>query len=299
MEIIMGKQLVKIVKEICKEEKINFKSYSDDYILQLEANKELMYIFGNKFPNNNAAVEQICNDKAALSSILDFYGIPHVPHFYFNSPTATYNISPNGNWGKMKSLLKKYGVLVCKPNKGTGGNNIYKINNQHDLESAVQKIFSISNSMCISPYYDIKKEYRIVAVRDEIQYVFEKIRCYVIGNGVDSIYQLCSEYSNNENIFNNNFIDWNVIPNKGERVELTWKHNLGQGAIPLLVTDEKIKRQLTDLARKCVSALNTGFVSIDIIETDNALKVLEINSGVMIEKFSEHSKKIIILLKML
>ena len=161
----MGKQLVKIVKEICKEEKINFKSYSDDYILQLEANKELMYIFGNKFPNNNAAVEQICNDKAALSSILDFYGIPHVPHFYFSSPTATYNISSNGNWGRMKSLLKKYGVLVCKPNKGTGGNSIYKITKQRDLESAVQKIFSISNSICISPYYDIKKEYRIVAVR--------------------------------------------------------------------------------------------------------------------------------------
>lgn len=102
---------------------------------------------------------------------------------------------------------------------------------------------------------------------------------------------LCSECSNKENIFNNNFIDWNVIPNKGEKVELTWKHNLGQGAIPLLVTDEKIKRKLTDLARKCVSALNTGFVSIDIIETDNTLNVLEINSGVMIEKFSEHSIK--------
>lgn len=285
----MGKQLVKIVKEICKEEKINFKSYSDDYILQLEANKELMYIFGNKFPNNNAAVEQICNDKAALSCVLEYYGIPHVPHFYFNSPTTAYNLSPNGNWNKMKSLLKKYGVLVCKPNKGTGGNNIYKINTQHDLESATQKIFSISNSMCISPYYNIKNEYRVVAVRDEFQYAFKKIRSYVIGNGKDNIYQLCSECSNKENLFYCNSIDWESIPDKGEKIELTWKHNLGQGAAPLLVTDENVKRRLIDLARKCISALNTGFVSIDIIEVDNTLIVLEINSGVMIEKFSEFS----------
>lgn len=170
----MGKQLVKIVKEICKEEKINFTSYSEDYVLQLEANKKIMYIFGNRFPNNNAAVEQICNDKSALSCVLDYFEIPHVAHFYFDSPVFFDNCSHNGNWNKIQTLLKKYGTIVCKNNRGTGGNNVYKVTNQKELEVATLKIFKVSNSMCVSPYYDIESEYRVVIVGNEFQYAFKK-----------------------------------------------------------------------------------------------------------------------------
>lgn len=134
MEIIMGKQLVKIVKEICEEEGIDFRSYSDDYIMRLEANKKTMYIFGNKFPNNDAAAEQICNDKAALSEILSYYDIPHVPHEYFDSPQLKEYCSSTGIWTRLQSLLQKHGALVCKVNRGTGGNGIYKVTNQRELK---------------------------------------------------------------------------------------------------------------------------------------------------------------------
>ena len=60
----MGKQLVKIVKEICSEEGFDFKAYSSDYIMQISTisndyKKNNMFILGNKFPNNNASIEQI------------------------------------------------------------------------------------------------------------------------------------------------------------------------------------------------------------------------------------------------
>ena len=53
-----------------------------------------------------------------------------------------------------------------------------------------------------------------------------------------------------------------------------------------------MKAKLSDIAKRCVSALQLGFVSIDIVETENnELSVLEINSGVMIERFSQYSEE--------
>ena len=81
-----NRQLIKIVKEICQEHGITFQGFSSDWVIQLTANDHTMFIHGYKFPNNNAAIEQICNDKSALSDLLSAHRIPHVPHSYFSSP---------------------------------------------------------------------------------------------------------------------------------------------------------------------------------------------------------------------
>lgn len=285
----MGKQLVKIVKEICKEENIVFHSYSGDYIMQLEANKKSMYIFGNKFPNNNAAAEQICNDKAALSEVLNFYRIPHVPHEYFDSPQLKEYCPSTGIWTRLQSLLQKHSALVCKVNRGTGGNGIYKVTNQRELEAAVIDIFKTSRSMSVSPYLDIKNEYRVVMVNNEMQYVFRKIRPYIIGDGISTVSQLVDRLPNKNKLAITIEIDENDIPKAGEKKELSWKHNLGKGAIPELVLDDCLIKQISNIAIRCASALQLGFVSIDIVESDHGLSVLEINSGVMVESFSAFS----------
>jgi glutathione synthase/RimK-type ligase-like ATP-grasp enzyme len=43
------------------------------------------------------------------------------------------------------------------------------------------------------------------------------------------------------------------------------------------------------LATKATKALNVKFVSVDIARIDNQLKIIEINSGVMLERFSQQS----------
>ena len=228
----MGKQLMKIVKEICKEEKIQFSSYSNDYILQLEANKKVMYIIGNRFPNNNASAEQICNDKAALAGILSTYSIPHVPHIYFDSPLQADYCSSEGTWKNLQLLLKKYGKLVCKVNKGTGGNNVYRVTNQRELEVATLEIFRISRSMAVSPYFDIKNEYRVVIANNDFQYAFKKVRPYIVGDGKSTVLELVNQLPNLTSIVVSNQLDYKRIPGEGEIIQLSWKHNLGQGATP-------------------------------------------------------------------
>ncbi len=287
----MGKELVEIVKNICAEEKITLHTYSSDYILQLEANKRIMFIFGNKFPNNNAAIEKICDDKAALSDILEHYNIPHVPHYLFYSFLSEQNIRENGNWPDMIKLLKKYDAVVCKNNRGTGGTSVYKATNQKELEFAVEKIFNSSKSLCISPYYDIENEYRVIVVSNEYQYAFRKVRPHVIGDGVSSLIELINQSEYKDRLKSLKDFDLDSIPEKNEKVLLSWKHNLGQGATPELVKDSKLKEKLFNLAKRCISYLDMGFVSVDVVEVSGTLQVLEINSGIMIEKFSQYSEE--------
>lgn len=288
----MGKQLVKIVKEICLENDLNLKTYSDEYILQIEKDKKLMFIIGNKFPNNNASIEQICNDKSALSDLLEYFNIPHIPHHYFLSPLIEDKSSlSQGIFLNMMNLLNKYESLVCKVNRGTGGKNVYKVSNQKELEAAILNIFNQSTSMTISPYYEIENEYRVLVLNNEVKYIFKKIRPFVIGDGVSSINTLLYNHPNKDKIIPEETLDLNYIPMKDEKVEVSWKHNLGQGATPELIKDKKIISELTEIALKCSTSLDIGFASIDIIEANKHYFVLEINSGVMIESFSKYNEE--------
>ena len=87
----------------------------------------------------------------------------------------------------------------------------------------------------------------------------------------------------------------NRIPGAGERILLNWRHNLGQGARALPVRDEETRREVGLIARRVFEGLNVRFASVDVVETAEGLKVLEINSGVMMENFAgqdEESRQI-------
>lgn len=106
------RQMVKIIKEICSENEIDLKSFSYDWILKLSANNRKMFIIGYKFPNNNASIEQICDDKAALSDILSEQGIPHIIHYYISVPNAKHQyMAATGDWKRMSNLLNRYGQV--------------------------------------------------------------------------------------------------------------------------------------------------------------------------------------------
>lgn len=288
----MGKdtrQLVKIVKEICEENAIDFKSFSYDWILQLSANGRKMFIYGYKFPNNNASIEQICNDKSALSDILAVQKIPHVEHHFFMSPNNARYTGENGDWDRMEELLYQHKAVVCKANTGTGGKNVFKVDSKKKLEMAVHSIFSKDRSLCIAPYRNITSEYRVIIVNSTIGVIYEKHRPAVIGNGVDTTKRLIENDDTLSGIEIDPDIDLNYIPASQEKVEVSWKHNLGQGAKPVIVVDNLLQERLSALALSCVLALDVEFASVDIIESENGLEVLEVNSGIMMESFSQSS----------
>lgn len=277
-----------LIKEICKEEDMEIESFSDDWIFRIRKDGKFKHILGYRFELNTGAVDSLCNDKAATSAILFSQGIPCVEHYFFLSPSNLFYLNSSGNWDDIVRIFENNNKkIVCKQNEGTGGTNIYFIDNQIALEKAVQKLFSISRSLAVSPFYEIENEYRVIILDNEVQLIYKKIIPFVIGDGTSTVLQLLAgspnEYNLKELSENIQFYD---IPIQGEMVRLNWRHNLGQGANAEIISDKNMLEQLSAIAQKTAQALNIRFASIDIIKTGQELRVLEVNSGVMMEYFS-------------
>ena len=282
-----SRQIVKIIKEICAENHIPLKLYSCDWVMQLEINKMNVFIYGYQFQNNNAAAQLICDDKSALSEILVNNGINAVEHHFFMTPTDMKYVGADGNWKKIIKLLADYGAIVCKNNTGTGGNNVYKAVNQYELENAVFAVFKSSRALAVCKYYEIAEEYRAIILNGVTEVVYKKEIPFVTGDGVHKFWELCGEkYSISaiNNIYSN--VQYDEIIPKDSVVKLNWKHNLGKGASAAVITDEILKRELSELAAAAANATNISFASVDIIKTGNEYKILEINSGIMMENFA-------------
>lgn len=290
-----GTSYVKILTEICHEEDIEITPFSYDWIFRLNKNGIIRYILGYQFDLNTSAVQSICNDKCATSDILSFNNISCVEHVFFMSQTKIKYLGVDGSWKRIIKMLEKYHKLVCKPNEGSSGTNVYIASNQTELEYAVDRIFRDSNSMAISPYYDIQNEYRVIVLEGKIRLIFSKQIQNVVGNGYSTLSELLFKYINDNQIESLSFElkdkNFQTILGEGEIYRFNWKHNLGQGAKPKLIEDEEITNCLTDLAIQAATALNIKFASIDIICTENSYKILEINSGVMMEHFSSFDEK--------
>ncbi|MDA9431342.1 ATP-grasp domain-containing protein [Bradyrhizobium sp. CCBAU 51627] len=62
-----------------------------------------------------------------------------------------------------------------------------------------------------------------------------------------------------------------------------WRHNLDAGAKPVLLEDGADRSACVKLAIDAASAISIAFASIDVVRVDGDWRVLEINSGVMME----------------
>lgn len=290
------RMLVKIVNEISKEEDISIETFSHDWIIKLEKNKKINYIMGYQFGLNSASVNSICCDKSAASEIMQSFNIPHVEHYFFMSPINQKYIGNNGNWEKISKLLNEFGNLVCKPNEGTGGSGIYHVTNQYELESAIYKIFKNNRSMAISPFYNIENEYRTIVLDGSIKLIYSKERQCVVGDGEKNIKSLLlenpeffSKISIMSDLGLNNSEFEKILP-KDEKYYVNWKHNLGQGAKAIETINDNIKEEVIKLVNLVVNKLNIRFASIDVVKCNDSYRVLEINSGVMMENYAQQDE---------
>ena len=281
---------VKIIKEICAEEQIHLTSYSFDWIFQLEKNGRICYILGYQFGLNQASVNSICTDKAAASEIMTAHGIPNIEHLLFASPSEQKFVGKTGCWAQLLALLKEKGTLVIKPNDGTGGDRVFKVRNAYELETAVHTIFETSGYLAASPFYEIENEYRTIMLDGRARLVYVKRRPHLTGDGIRTTAELLLDFlAGRTNLTAEELMGVgrpDRIPAPGEKILLGWKHNLGLGARAEILPDGDVKNEIEKIVARVTRCLGVRFASIDIAETPLGLKVLEINSGVMMENFA-------------
>lgn len=284
---------VKMIREICREENISLESFGGDWVFRLERGDKEGYILGYQFGLNLAVAQQICADKSAASEVMKAHGIPHVPHHCFMTPEKLKYIDKEGNWEEMLSVFRMYGDVVVKDNQGTGGELVYRVRSVDRLEQAAQEIFRTCQSLAISPYVEIEKEYRVILLDGEIQLVFHKLRDFVTGDGRSTLRQLYAGHlmgGGAQASIPAEKLE-KILPD-GQRHYLNWKHNLGQGARAVVEEDPAVTGPAVALALRAARLFGLRFASVDVIRCSEGLQVLEINPGVMMENLASSSQEL-------
>jgi glutathione synthase/RimK-type ligase-like ATP-grasp enzyme len=77
--------------------------------------------------------------------------------------------------------------------------------------------------------------------------------------------------------------DLKAILPLGQRRVLSWRHNLDAGARPVLLEQSEVRDACVAIAVRAAKAIGIRFASVDVVSVGGAFKILEINSGVMME----------------
>jgi glutathione synthase/RimK-type ligase-like ATP-grasp enzyme len=301
IEFNSNRMLVSILREICRRRAIEFTGFSDDWVLVLQKGGKVSRVMGYDFELNSATAKMICRDKSATSDLLAFTGVPRVEHRLFHGPQLKGYVSLQGNWRPMLEFFAACGNdVVCKPNEGTGGKGVTRARTEAELEAAVLDVFTKSRSLCLSPFELIEGEYRVAIVSGEVHFVYRKERPALVGDGKRSVRELLLERmltarnfpaevdSATQLIEGSTNLD--RIAAAGEQVVLNWRHNLGGGAAPRVFDRNAPEiRPIIALACHAIDALGVTVASVDVVATPGGLKVLEVNSGIMMENLARHS----------
>ncbi|MEM7375118.1 MAG: hypothetical protein AAF587_41370 [Bacteroidota bacterium] len=289
------RNLVLMIDEIAVKHQIDVQKFSHDWIIRLQKGTQIRHIFGYNFPNNSSTAQMIANDKSATSELLQASGVPVVEHKLFLNPKLDKYVGQNGNWHSILEYFQQHHEkVVCKAVSGTGGNDVFLVRTQIELEQSIQFLFSKYRSISLSPFVNIRKEYRAISLNQQVELLYQKNIQTLLGNGSDSVLDLIRNNFAIEELSSllDGFSDkcekeLGYIPEEGEEVSLNWKSNLGHGAKPIILSDTDPKSHLlTQLAEDCARVLNIQFASVDIVETsEGEFLILEVNSGVMVENF--------------
>jgi glutathione synthase/RimK-type ligase-like ATP-grasp enzyme len=286
---------VDTVRKYCQRHGIAMEMKSQGWFIVMQRGSQRRLAFGYDLGLNSSVTHRVANDKAATSEVLEMSGVPCVPHTLFLKPELNAYVPPVGSWEAMLGLLAKHPEgIVVKPNEGTSGQFVFKVTAKPKLELAVHKIFSLNLSVAISPYLDIEDEVRVVLIDDQPIVVYSKRRPSIVGDGKRSLLEialatipadkLSAVLPGMVNEFDQAALD-RIVP-QGQRHALNWRHNLDSGAEPVLLEPGDTRATCIRIATEAAQSINLRFGSVDLVRVDGSWKILEINSGVMMEALS-------------
>lgn len=285
------KNLQRIIKQIALENDLSYEVLSCDLVIKLTKGNKIRYINGYKFGLNSHSLGLILDDKYATYELLNSLGISVCKHHILFRPTNYNSYAKNYNsFDYCYDLFLKYNKnVILKVNNGTCGDGVYHITTKKELKKIYNHLLKYNFSISLCPYYDIKNEYRVILLNNEIKIMYGKINPVVIGNGKDKLIDLLKDFNINYFGYKTNLkknINYNKVLKKDEKFIYDFKYNLSKGSIITEDIDKETKSIISKMAKDVSKKINLGFGSIDIIKTnDDKYYVLEINSGVMIENY--------------
>ena len=231
-----------LLKEICLELGISFKILSDNYVLELEYKGIRKYIYAHKFPLNDQGLSSILDDKYATYCVLKEHNIPTIEMEPIYYPYSKDYIN------KKFSNNEK---IILKTTHGSRGNQVFKIENSEECFRKLDELFKndLGSPVCLSPYYDIKAEYRVIVLNKKIKLIYGKKKPIIVGNGSSTILELLKEF--NPHYYQKKDLkieNPNKVLKAGEVLEYDFRFNLSKGANVFLDIEASVLEKLKKIA---------------------------------------------------
>ncbi|MDA9532596.1 ATP-grasp domain-containing protein [Bradyrhizobium sp. CCBAU 25338] len=275
---------VQAIRRYCARHGITVDVRPGGWLIAMRRGARRHFAFGYDIGLNSAIAHRLANDKSATAEALQMAGVPCVPHHLFLNPSMGVHVA-GADWrqGMLALLAQNPQGVVVKPNEGTSGRAVFRATNSDALDRAVTEIFSSGLGLVIAPYVEIEDEVRVIVLDGKPMIVYRKERPSVVGDGMQTLRELASAAGQHRRLHELAAHELNAIVPKGERRLLTWQHNLDAGAKPILLDEGEVRADCANLAIDAASFIGITFASIDVVRVDGIWRVLEINSGVMME----------------
>lgn len=277
----------KIIDVLCEEKGIEKITLSYDWVIIFKKGDVEKKIVNYKFHLNPKKSMELASDKYSTYCLLKHYGIPIIEHqVLFNEEMMPDFAYVNDEF----RCLKNEDKVVIKVNRGSSqGRDVYVSNKEEEKLQIVKQLFDEENdAVCVCPYQEIEYEYRAIFLYGEMIYMYKKQKPFVIGNGKSTIGELIQE---NYQFFTEPIqdLDLNYVLKKGEKVTVGWKHNVSNGAIPIIIDEnDAYYDTVKNIAEKAGKALDLNYATVDVVVTkEKEVLVMEVNSNVCIVKFCE------------
>jgi len=243
------KPFYEIIDEICKEKNIEQSELSYGWIKRLTKDGVSRNIIRNQLEINGAIAYTVAGDKYATYEVLSEHNIPVILHKIVFNPVTR---------------------------KGYGEEDFIASAIQFFEENNQKVVIKANNSYAGKDVYLCDK-------KEEISEIIEKL-FHENNNTLSMLPYLDIDYEYRATYLYGEII---YIYKKGKTE--SWKHNLCNGATPILIdnTDEYVET-VKSIAKQAGDAININFANIDIaLTSDKKMLVMEINKNVCMNKFVE------------
>lgn len=162
--------------QICQEENIKIQFLSLNWLKRLEKDGKVRFIAGRKFGINPAAAGTIADDKYATYSVLRDAGIPVIEHaiIYPSENQSSFARGRNSLAYAQEYLKAHDNSIVIKPNRGTLSRGVNWAQEPSQLPLALMEIFHRDKSASMCPFYDTRRQYRVVMLDGEAKLAFAR-----------------------------------------------------------------------------------------------------------------------------
>lgn len=262
---------------------------------------------------NPQGSSEIAKDKDYANFFMHSLGFPTIPGKTFFSDQWCQTISSRRNAKAALNYANKIGFpLIVKPNSGSQGIGVFRVNNEQDFIRAIDFVFKWDRIALVQRLVS-GNDYRVVIVDDRLVSAYQRIPLNIVGNGESSIRDLLKQKQLDyvkcgrdtvlkirdpriSSKLKQQGLNWKSILPQDKRVYLLDNANLSSGGDSIDVTNY-VHPEFRDLSIKLAKEMGLRLCGVDLMidgdinEKPNRYWVLEINASPGLDNYSKTGKE--------